>query len=159
MKSWCLFVGLIHRAAKVRFRPGTDIGSQGISMLRHRSDWLAFAVAALVSIAPVGVARSNHVPEKSLDERVAMSDLVAIATVLRVDKNGCRKDFSCAHLRVTRSLKGPKVDEIVLLVDGPVAELDPACCVTGSTYLLFLQSVGTGVYGSTNGPFGAVLVP
>jgi hypothetical protein len=128
-------------------------------MLRLGSDWLAFVATALLSMAPVGVAWSNHVPEKSLEERVGTSDLVAIATVLRVDKSGCRKDFSCAHLRVTKSLKGPKVDQIVLLIDGPVAEFDPACCVIGSTYLLFLQSVGNGIYGSTNGPFGAVLVP
>ncbi|MHA6204890.1 hypothetical protein ACXU4B_10730 [Dyella soli] len=119
---------------------------------------LAFIATALLAMAPIGVASGNQVPEKSLEERVATSDLVAIATVLRVDKSGCRKDFSCAHLSVSKSLKGPKVEQIVLLVDGPIAELDPACCVIGSTYLLFLQSVGGGVYGSTNGPFGAVLV-
>lgn len=127
-------------------------------MPRFRSDKLAFVATALLAMAPTGVASSNQVPEKKLEERVALSDMVAIATVIRVDQGGCRRDFSCAHLRVTKSLKGPKVDEIVLLVDGPIAETEPACCIVGSTYLLFLQSVGGGIYSSTNGPFGAVLV-
>jgi len=113
--------------------------------------WLSMAV--LVFFMPIE-AMCNSYKEVSLDRKVEISELVVIAKVVSVSSVACGEKVSCAVVHVSDVLKGRAPPEIVVIFEGPIAELNPPCCEIGSTYLFFLRGDGRGHFESVNGPYG-----
>src|SRR5262245_4820856 len=101
---------------------------------QSRTRGAVLSCVLVLAAAWSGGAESNHVPEMTLAQKVAASDVVAIARVLAVDEGPCMEMSRCARLGVSTTLKGKPSSEMVVLFDGPVAEFDPPCCEVGRAY-------------------------
>jgi hypothetical protein len=104
-------------------------------------------------------ASSNEYKELSLSRKAAISDLVVIGRVTRVDGDGCLDMYKCAYLEMSSVLKGTPSKSFPVLFDGPIAEEESDCCEKGKTYLFFLVRVRGTYYASSNGPYGIYGIP
>ena len=100
------------------------------------------------------------VRKMSLGEMVERSSLVVIAAATDKERIVTSNDFKFRTrlMMVTRTLKGESPQELYLLVEGPIAEDSPQCCVTGRSYLLFLKPIVAGGYQSVDAMYGVVSI-
>lgn len=104
-----------------------------------------------------GCARGNELRQLGLEERVRVSDVIAVgrAEGARPEFGRPGEQFRSINFVIDRVVKGAPPGEIELIVSGAIPELDPACCIEGKTYLLFAQEGRKGRYFVTNGVFGS----
>lgn len=107
----------------------------------------------------------NDFGKKSLDERVASSDLVVIGTIGEAVKCGTRDVGECwagsvtATVLVNDALKGEERTELLFRCSEPIVEKSPGACTLGARYILFLWKDSKGVFHTVDGPHGARLLP
>lgn len=116
------------------------------------------SIAILEASLSTGI-QANVLKQFSLEKKVESSELVVIATVIRIEGQGCLDGYQCAYLKISSVLKGSPDAEIPVLFDGPIAEEESDCCEQGRSYLFFLTKVRGSYYASSNGPYGIYRTP
>lgn len=109
----------------------------------------------LITLAVIGDARANEVREMSLENKVRLSAIVVIGSVISTKTETVSNiELEYARIRVDTVLKGKVPDSVDVLAKGSISEMDPNCCEVGKTYLFFLVKSRNGKFESANGPFG-----
>ena len=103
----------------------------------RRAGTLACLFAAM-ALNLGGVAHANGQPRPSFQQLMGESTIVVIGTVLSVHSGGVTGQ-GWAMISVQHSLKGTPRQVVTVTTTSPVAELDPRCCETGATYIMFLR--------------------
>lgn len=93
---------------------------------------------AVMALGLGGVANGNGQPRPSFQQLMGESTIVVIGTVLSIHSGGVTGQ-GWAMISVQHSLKGAPRQVVTVTTTSPVAELDPRCCETGATYIMFLR--------------------
>lgn len=112
-------------------------------------------VATLMVVS--GGANSYELRRYSIEEKVRESSVIFMGEVEQVvdlapNANSIR---TVARFRVTDIYKGRiESPNVELITRGFIVEMDPDCCVSGRTYLVFGHSGVQDFVAATNGPYG-----
>jgi hypothetical protein len=122
---------------------------------------LVLAALRLFAIGSEAIAYSAT--EWSLTTKVERSDAIIVGKVLGTRKHlvglsaggiNLQGEDHTATVMVTSVLKGSPSKEIVVDYAGPMPEDHPDCCVTGNSYVFFLEHVRANLYESINQRYG-----
>jgi hypothetical protein len=122
-------------------------------------NWILWAIlVAALTFGLVSRANAVELPEVSLEDKVARSDIVVIARAEDLGDSVRAKEADAVTLRVLNVLKGKPSTKITLEHRSGIIEANPLCCVLGATYLMFLKHSSNGAYESVNGAHAIYLV-
>ena len=114
-------------------------------------------VAALMLMVTSAACAYDRV-DQGFEWRSKNSTDIVVGQVVKTTDGMCAFESRCAEVKVFSSLKGERTDNILVLFDGSIAEMNPACCVEGATYLFYLQKVKRSTdsryFESADGRFG-----
>ena len=100
---------------------------------------------------------ANQVPELSLSKKAQQSDAVIVGKIEAVkDVANTSIGTQYAIVRVRGVLKGAVGEKIKVWIKGPIAEMNPDCCIVGNDYVLFLESTVDKNFSPTDGGYGVV---
>ena len=96
--------------------------------------------------------------DQGFEWRTKNSTDIVVGQVVRTTDDICAYESRCAEVKVLSSLKGKGTENILVLFDGSISDLNPACCAKGATYLFYLKKIKKGTdaqyFESVDGVFG-----
>jgi hypothetical protein len=127
---------------------------------REELNW--FLIAARIALVLFAVmmsdAKANDIREQPLQRRLDEADIAVVVvgeSYKNINgRNGRNAQFG--EVRVLYVLKGKAADHLQVMMNDPIVELNPRCCIPGSRYFLLLKRISdSSRYYVVNGRYGA----
>ena len=92
--------------------------------------------------------------QQTLEEKVALSELVFIGKIKKIIKNTQDFGYDLAIVEPIETLKGTPAKDIRITFNGTIPEAQPNCCKTRESYLFFVSKNPKGDYYPVNDRYG-----